>query len=69
MKIGASGDYPRGRLNPQDKGALTLALYFHGDALVIDFGKEVTWIGMGREELRGLIAVLQDKLKQMETKP
>lgn len=45
-KLGATGDYPHGKLNPTDEGGLTIAIGNEGDTVVIRFGKKIAWIGL-----------------------
>jgi hypothetical protein len=43
-------NYPRGKLQADDEGELTMAMYWKDKTFVIDFGKDVKWIGMSRED-------------------
>ena len=47
-KLGATGDYPEGRLNEDDEGALNMAIgYDHKkDVVFIEFGSPVKWFAM-----------------------
>lgn len=47
-KLGATGDFPRGKLNPQDEGGLQLAITVKDGVVVIAFGKEVAWLGLDK---------------------
>jgi hypothetical protein len=47
-------DYPRGKLKDDDEGELTFAMYWRDQTFVIDWGKDVKWIGMSREEAQQL---------------
>ncbi len=47
-------NYPRGKLQDDDEGELTIAMYWKDKTFIIDFGKEVKWIGMSREEAQQL---------------
>jgi len=49
-KIGATGKYPHGKMTPNDLGGLKAALVKRGDRLVLDFGKELQWISMTKNE-------------------
>jgi hypothetical protein len=50
-KPGATGDYPRGKLADGDEGGLQIAIGLHpeGKTVVMDFGKDLSWIGLDRE--------------------
>jgi len=62
-KIGATGNYPHGKSAPNDLGGLKAALVRRGDRLVLDFGKELQWISMTKNEAMtfggGLIQMAQ----------
>lgn len=42
--------YPRGKLNADDEGALNIAIGERDNTVIINFGKKVAWIGMSRPE-------------------
>lgn len=42
--------YPRGKLSDDDEGAVRIAIGVRDKTLVIDFGKDLSWIGMGKAE-------------------
>jgi hypothetical protein len=43
--------YPEGKLDETDEGELDIKVYNHDeDTIVIDFGKNLSWIGMNREQ-------------------
>ena len=52
IKLGATGKYPRGMLNPQDEGELQLMISSDETTRLvrIDFGKPVAWLVMNKEE-------------------
>ena len=47
-------NYPRGKFKDDDEGELTFAMYWRDQTFVIDWGKDVKWIGMSREEAQQL---------------
>jgi hypothetical protein len=47
-------NYPRGKLKDDDQGELTFAMYWRDQTFVIDWGKDVKWIGLSREEAQEL---------------
>jgi len=58
-KLGATGDFPEGKLNEQDKGGLKLAVGVKNGKVIVHFGNEpVLWIGMNPEDARQLAAFL-----------
>jgi hypothetical protein len=49
-KLGATGDYPEGKLTASDEGALQFAVGERDGNVIIDFGKPVAWIAMPPEQ-------------------
>ena len=44
--LGATKTFPEGKLTPQDEGGIQFAIAVRDGKVVMDFGKEVVWIGM-----------------------
>ncbi len=40
--------YPRGKLSDSDEGALAIEIKVKDKTVVIDFGKDISWIGMDK---------------------
>lgn len=57
-ELGATGRYPRGKLNADDQGELRIAIGREGSSIVVDFGKEVKWIGFAPEDARAFAVTL-----------
>lgn len=51
---GPTGDFPKGKMNEEDEGGLTIAIGIEDGNVVIRFGKKVAWLGLGREETKSL---------------
>lgn len=66
-KLGATGDFPAGKLNETDEGAINIAVGVHpvGNTLIIDFGKPVVWIGMPKQQAIEFANNILDKAKRM----
>jgi hypothetical protein len=52
---GPTGDYPHGKLSPDDEGGINVALSHHfapdGSLMVrLDFGKPIAWLSLPRDE-------------------
>jgi hypothetical protein len=45
-KLGATGEFPRGKLNADDEGALNCSITHGAGVVRIDFGKEIAWLAM-----------------------
>jgi len=50
MGLGATGEFPEGKLNPTDEGEIRMAIASEGDKVIIAFGKPTSWIGMGKQQ-------------------
>ncbi len=50
MKPGGTGDFPRGKLNADDEGGLAMGVTTVDKTVVLNFGKEVAWIGFGYDD-------------------
>jgi len=57
--------YPDGKIRPDDEGALAISFYMSGGRLIMDFGKETSWIGFDSKSLDAFINLLQDKRAEM----
>jgi hypothetical protein len=62
---GPSGQFPQGKLRPDDKGGLAVAVSRRGDQVFIDFGTAVTWLALPASDCESLAVVL---LKQAGVK-
>lgn len=50
-RLGATGEYPHGKINPDDEGALNVGVAADGMGNVhVDFGKPVSWFTMPSEQ-------------------
>lgn len=51
-KLGATGKFPEGHLNPDDEGELSLAVAYdpRKNVVMIQFGKPVKWFAMNPEQ-------------------
>lgn len=64
--LGATGEYPQGKLNETDEGGITIAVGIENGKVVIQFGKPVAWIGFGRAEAMALASSLVDKAMELK---
>lgn len=58
VPVGATGDFPRGKLNPTDEGGLMIAVHPEGDTVRIDFGKPTAWIAMPADQALAFAALI-----------
>lgn len=64
--LGGTGDFPRGKLNADDEGALRIGVTVEDKTLIIAFGKEVAWIGMDKA---GALALAETIKRRAEAMP
>ena len=63
MALGATGEFPEGKVSEDDEGELQLAVGRQGGKVIISFGKAVSWIGIdpGQAEELGNIIIKKAK--------
>lgn len=68
LGLGATGEFPKGKINEDDQGELRVALGINKEhkRIIVDFGKEVAWLGMGADEARALAAGLIDVANKLD---
>lgn len=49
-QLGATGDFPRGKFNADDEGALTVGVATQDKTVLVNFGKPVAWLGMPKAD-------------------
>ena len=57
--------YSDGKLNSNDEGDLKMAVFIKENRVIIDFGKDLSWLGFDKKSLRNFIDGLEDKYKQL----
>jgi len=60
--------YSDGKLNKNDEGDLQIAVYVKDGRIVVDFGKNLSWLGFDKVSLRNFINVLEDGYKKIDMK-
>lgn len=64
------GTYPEGKLNEQDKGALSFTVSTMGEKVIIAFGEPTAWMGMTGDQAAELGVLLIKRARQAGlTKP
>ncbi len=58
-------EYPDGKLNKDDLGAWGATVYIEKGRVVIDFGKELSWVALDKDYLRIFIDILENKYKKL----
>jgi len=69
-KVGATGEYSYGKLNPADQGELTVAVAADpaNGVIKLMFGKPVAWLALPVGHVRQLAQVLLEKATELEKK-
>ena len=61
--IGATGQFPYGKINACDEGQLRFAIGERDNNVILDFGKEVVWLAMPPEQAVALAQMLIAKAR------
>jgi hypothetical protein len=64
VKLGPTGQYPKGKLTDDDGGELKLGLTVISGIVVMHFGTEVSWIGLRPEDAEAMAHTLLAKAKE-----
>ena len=63
--LGATGNFPDGKIDPNDEGEIRFAMTISDGKLIINFGKPIVWVGLTKENVNDLITYLQENVKEM----
>jgi len=66
QRLGPTGQFPDGKLTPQDEGEIRLAIGVKDGKVVFDLGKPVAWIGFTPKQAREVALSLFDKAAEIE---
>lgn len=68
MKHGAHGTFSHGKLSQDDEGDCGIAVVADKDKglVILDFGKDLSWIGLYPKNIRELINLLHKTLEELE---
>ena len=63
QKLGATGEFPKGKLTNDDEGELKMAVGIHPQTgkVIVDFGKPVAWIGMDARDALQLASFIRKR--------
>lgn len=69
--LGATGEFPRGKIEPSDEGEIRFAVGADQETqtVVLDFGKPVAWIGMTPEQAVEIAQSLIEKARLVSKTP
>ena len=57
--------YPDGKLNEDDEGTLTIAMFISEGRAIVEFGNSTKWIGFDKESLKKFINGLEEKYQEL----
>lgn len=52
IKLGKTGEYPDGKLNKDDEGALNIGIMKKDNVIVLEFGTQVHWLALPPDQAR-----------------
>src|SRR5688572_19938184 len=61
--LGATGNFPDGKLNENDEGEIMVGITSVEDRVILNFGKPVHWIGFTKEQAK---AIAESLIKHSE---
>ena len=64
-EFGATGRFPDGKIHPDDEGELTMGITLREGNVILAFGKEVAWLGMGADLAETLGQKLIEKAAEL----
>jgi len=66
--VGPTGEYPHGKLAPDDEGELAVCMTLSDDKKTIrlQFGKKIDWLGMRRDTAQNLQETLTKLIAEMD---
>ena len=70
--LGATGQFPDGKVSPQDDGELTFSVVGTKEHIVLQFGGPVTWMAISPEMAFALalsLLTISREVKQAESQP
>ncbi len=69
MGLGATGKFPKGQISEDDQGELKVAMGVNLEhkRIMIDFGKEVSWLGLGADEARVFAQALLANISKLDS--
>jgi len=68
IKLGATGEFPDGKLNEADEGAAIMAIGHLKGRVIVDFGQPVAWLGLSPQEAVTMAQYLINQARQAALK-
>jgi hypothetical protein len=64
---GPTGEFPEGKLAPEDKGSLTFTIGTKNGKVILDFGMPVSWIGFTADQAFEIAMALAEKAAEAKS--
>lgn len=66
--FGPTGEFPKGKIAPDDNGGLRFGITAiqEKNVIVFQFGKPVSWFALYPDDIKVLIKALTEKLRELE---
>ena len=65
LKLGATGQFPQGKIDPHDQGEIAIAVGHRQNKVIINFGKPVAWIGFDKNQALQIAESLRTHAEQI----
>jgi hypothetical protein len=65
-KLGATGNFPQGKLHQSDEGELQLAFMVKDGKVIVNFGKPVAWLGLAPADARQFAVFLMKRANEAD---
>ena len=69
MGLGATGEFPQGKITEDDEGEIKLAVYHRENKVIMDFGKSTAWIGFDAQQAGELASTLIKHAREIASGP
>lgn len=66
--LGETGDFPDGKLSPDDEGGVRMAIGVEDGVVKMVFGKPIAWLGMGIEQAESMALALLKQASILRTR-
>lgn len=66
FELGPTGSYPDGTMHELDSGEITMAVGIVDGRIVLEFGKDVKWLGLRPQDALNLADLLTVKVSQLD---
>lgn len=61
LNLGATGKFPEGKIDEHDEGEIKIGITVKEETIIMNFGKNVNWVGFTKEQAKQIAASLLEK--------